>query len=361
MDLEFHEAANLFPLMEGQAFEELKADIDAHGQQQPCWTYEGKLLDGRNRYRACRELGIEPIILNVEENYGGEVPDPVTFVLSANLCRRHLTLEQKREVIAAVLKADPTRSDRQTAKKVGADHKTVGSVRKELEGRGEIPHVEVREDTAGRQQPTRREAAPAPAEPEPSASVAPELTQAWRRGDLSDEEARKLARQSIDEQQKIAAEANARHSWLSGFADILRWVETFVGMSHDDLVWYNKPGSPGHFGHDITPQRIAAAIANLDRVSRVVFGGPGESAPIVYFPIGSTVEGLPDLTPGQALDLVRQVLRAKVVSEGAAAADRGSQRVRADLERVARDLDAAVKLLLEAERKALGRHEPWHA
>ena len=56
--LEFHEAAAFFPLMEGEEFEKLKADIQAHGLHEPIWTYQGKVIDGRNRFRACRATGV---------------------------------------------------------------------------------------------------------------------------------------------------------------------------------------------------------------------------------------------------------------------------------------------------------------
>jgi ParB-like chromosome segregation protein Spo0J len=59
-DLPFHEVADLFPLLEGADFQALKADIQAHGVREPVWTYQGRIIDGRNRYRACRELGIDP-------------------------------------------------------------------------------------------------------------------------------------------------------------------------------------------------------------------------------------------------------------------------------------------------------------
>jgi ParB-like chromosome segregation protein Spo0J len=57
--LEFHPLANLFPLMEGQEFNEFAADIRAHGLREPITLYEGKVLDGRNRYRAATETDIE--------------------------------------------------------------------------------------------------------------------------------------------------------------------------------------------------------------------------------------------------------------------------------------------------------------
>lgn len=91
---EFHEVAGIFPLMDGKDFDDLKSDILAHGLIEPVWTYEGKIIDGRNRYRACRELGIEP---DFREWRGG---DPTAFVVSLNLHRRHLT-ESQRAMVAA--------------------------------------------------------------------------------------------------------------------------------------------------------------------------------------------------------------------------------------------------------------------
>ena len=82
--------------------------------------------------------------------------DPYEYVLSVNAHRRHLTPEQKREVIAKILQARPEKSDRQIAKQVKVDHKTVGAVRGKQEDVGKIPHVEKRTDTRGRAQPARK-------------------------------------------------------------------------------------------------------------------------------------------------------------------------------------------------------------
>jgi hypothetical protein len=82
--------------------------------------------------------------------------NPFALAISLNLHRRHLTAEQKRDIIARLLKEDPAQSDRKIGNMVKADHKTVGAVRAEAEARGEIPHVETRKDAAGRAQPARR-------------------------------------------------------------------------------------------------------------------------------------------------------------------------------------------------------------
>jgi hypothetical protein len=53
--LEFHPLANEYPLMTAAELAELADDIAANGQREPVWTYEGKILDGRNRWLACQK------------------------------------------------------------------------------------------------------------------------------------------------------------------------------------------------------------------------------------------------------------------------------------------------------------------
>lgn len=59
-DLQTHPAADAFPMMDAGRFSEVKADIAEKGQLEPITLCEGMILDGRNRYKACLELGIEP-------------------------------------------------------------------------------------------------------------------------------------------------------------------------------------------------------------------------------------------------------------------------------------------------------------
>ena len=88
---EFHPAAGIFPLMQGEAFDSLVADVGAHGLHEPIWLFDGKIIDGRNRYRACLEAGVEPKF----RQYEGTEEWLVQFILSANLERRHLEKDQR--------------------------------------------------------------------------------------------------------------------------------------------------------------------------------------------------------------------------------------------------------------------------
>jgi ParB-like chromosome segregation protein Spo0J len=148
----FHPLATSFPLLEGAEFDELVADVWAHGLLEPIVVLEDMILDGRNRYRACQAAGVEPTFIP----YCGD--DPAAFVVSANLHRRHLTQEQKRELAARLLKTQPQQSNRVIAKTARVDHKTVGAVRAELEATGEIPQLEKTTGADGKARPVLSEA-----------------------------------------------------------------------------------------------------------------------------------------------------------------------------------------------------------
>src|SRR5262249_18836723 len=93
-DLPFHPLADVLPLIEGAEFDRLVADIREQGLLNPITMYEGKILDGRNRYRACRAAGVTPRYVEFEGK------DPAAFVVSQNLERRHL-LPSERAMVAA--------------------------------------------------------------------------------------------------------------------------------------------------------------------------------------------------------------------------------------------------------------------
>jgi hypothetical protein len=84
-----HPVASIFPLMSASEYDSLLADIRENGLIEPIWIYQGQIIDGRNRDRACREIGFEPTVR--EWNGVGSL---VSFVVSLNLKRRHLDPSQ---------------------------------------------------------------------------------------------------------------------------------------------------------------------------------------------------------------------------------------------------------------------------
>ena len=90
--MKFHPVANIFPMMSKPEFHELKDDISKNGLIEPIYTYQDKIIDGRNRYTACTEIGVKPRFKKWNNNNGSSLID---FVISLNLKRRHLNASQK--------------------------------------------------------------------------------------------------------------------------------------------------------------------------------------------------------------------------------------------------------------------------
>ena len=89
MEYEFHEYCLLFPQADQKTIDDISADIKTNGQNEPIILFQGKILDGRNRYLACRMAGVEPSF----KEFSGE--EPLQFVISKNLHRRHLNESQR--------------------------------------------------------------------------------------------------------------------------------------------------------------------------------------------------------------------------------------------------------------------------
>jgi hypothetical protein len=160
---DFHPLAGLFPPMEGAELDALAIDIKANGLQEQIALYEGKILDGRNRYRACLAAGVSPVTYDADPF----IRDPAAYVVSANLHRRHLTAEQKRELITKLLETTPEKSDRRIAKTVKASPTTVGTVRAKMEVAGDVSKLDTRTDAKGRKQPATKKLSKKPEAKQP--------------------------------------------------------------------------------------------------------------------------------------------------------------------------------------------------
>ena len=173
--LPVHPAAELLPLMSKDELRELADDIKRNGLIEPVRagfdpkTRTYSLLDGRNRLDALELLGrkifSDPPPHQPDWTFSDDGMmicksvnelEPVRYVISANVHRRHLTSEQKRELIAKLLKLYPEKSNRQLAAMTGRDDKTIASVRADLERTADIPQLKTTEGKDGKRRPTRR-------------------------------------------------------------------------------------------------------------------------------------------------------------------------------------------------------------
>jgi hypothetical protein len=186
--IKVHPAAEMFPEMEGDEFKSLVEDIREHGLKTVIHTWFDKreqewLLDGRNRLNAMAELGYRFKIVKtggygsarphlritkpdsketegVAQHFarGQQVTDPYAYVISANIHRRHLTVEQKRDLIAALIKAKPERSDRATAAIAKTSPQTVTKVRKDLEATAQIEQLDAHVGKDGKTRKSKKAA-----------------------------------------------------------------------------------------------------------------------------------------------------------------------------------------------------------
>ncbi|MQT77289.1 MULTISPECIES: hypothetical protein [Pseudomonas] len=103
VSFDLHPWADLFPLMCDEGLTLLSLSLQDKGQREPIVLSEGKILDGRNRFRGLKALNRPIETLNFEGD------DPVSYVADHNLHRRHLKPSQRAAVAAwlsELLRAD---------------------------------------------------------------------------------------------------------------------------------------------------------------------------------------------------------------------------------------------------------------
>ena len=183
-EVKIHPLALVYPEMPRCDFEGLKQSIREYGLKDPIGLWEGRIIDGRHRYKALCELESEEAVELLYRGGNWWFPSPLgngnqtifighnfdneeqvkAFVTARNLHRRHLTPEQKRTLVEATLIANPERSNRQIATETKTSHTFVAKVREEGESAGTVATVATIVGKDGVQQPatkpTKPQAAP---------------------------------------------------------------------------------------------------------------------------------------------------------------------------------------------------------
>jgi len=194
-----HPLAALLPALDDAALHELAVDIKEHGLRDPIMTLDGLVLDGRNRLRACELAGVEPRFIA----FSGA--DPLAYVASMNLYRRHLNESQRALVAARVIEIYERAPDDASP----ADRAAIGASVGLPIGRGTRPTVGQLADitnvgarSIGRAKQVIRDAVP-------------EVVAAVERGTMAVSVAADLAKKTPEKQREELANPPARRTAVS--------------------------------------------------------------------------------------------------------------------------------------------------
>ena len=174
----------LLPPLDPDTYSGLKANIAINGVQVPIVRDEkGYILDGFARAKIAKELGYECPSVCVK---GLTEQEKRSQVRALNLLVGNWINDAKRQIIADELRENPRRSNRWIAKSLGVDHKTVASVRREMQSTGGIPQLGYTLGADGKYRPATRSSLPTNGD----GRLAHELPGAGERDyiDLDDEE-----------------------------------------------------------------------------------------------------------------------------------------------------------------------------
>lgn len=99
--LEPHPLCLVLPEMTPAEFQQLVDSIKSEGQHDAIVTYQGQILEGRHRYNACLNLGIEPVMEEYDELIHGK--SPTQYVMAKNVFRRHLSVSQRAVIATEII------------------------------------------------------------------------------------------------------------------------------------------------------------------------------------------------------------------------------------------------------------------
>lgn len=279
-NLKAHEYANLFPLMSGDELDALTEDIREHGLRQPVVRYKGLVLDGRNRLLACERAEVEPAFSDFE----GDDAGALALVISLNVQRRDLTAGQKAIVAARAWGLDgyskpgpkakgnsvqtvPISMD-SLAKQFKVSKTSLSQARDILAEAPDLAEQVVACTlslaAAYEQLQARRWQAQQQAK---DAERIAQYREAISSGELTFEQAmEKVLAEEREQHDTLAAQADARTTWLTSLAANVRWFEVFVGEHPDELLAWNLAEGPGWFEHGVTADRVSAVVIELNRL-----------------------------------------------------------------------------------------------
>jgi len=90
-EMQWHPISCIFPMLPDDELHALASDIREHGQREPIVLFEGRVLDGRNRWLACKIAQVDP----VTKQFAGDKRAALAYVWSSGAMRRDLKPGQK--------------------------------------------------------------------------------------------------------------------------------------------------------------------------------------------------------------------------------------------------------------------------
>lgn len=262
MNFELHPLCTLFPRVEGAEFDSLVADIKSNGLREPITLVDGMVLDGGNRYRACLEAGVEPIF----SEFGGE--NIVSFVLSKNLHRRHLSPSQSAAIVASA-------ANWSNAAIHGGDRST-SAIRSTCSNNEQLHTIASRAKESGASKATQRKAdAVVKADPElgrkvatgeitlnqATKQVAPQLLNKNHHEEFALSEA-----EQIEADAAILAAEKEFENWLENpeNADLLGRLKQKEALN----IVLKRENDGLQFGNADYAKRLKSALAKIDRLEK---------------------------------------------------------------------------------------------
>jgi ParB-like chromosome segregation protein Spo0J len=102
MEHKIHPFAALLPTLPDDELQKLAEDIKNNGQRFSIVRWEGQIIEGRNRLKACEIIGVEPMFRDIGKDTLETDLDVAKSIISSNLIRRHLSASE-RAVLAVEL------------------------------------------------------------------------------------------------------------------------------------------------------------------------------------------------------------------------------------------------------------------
>jgi len=236
MDYKPHELSLAFPDMSADQYRRLVEDVRANGLLHEIVLFEGAILDGRHRYAACMDADVSPRF----REYEGA--DPVSYVTSENAARRHLSASQLAHAVAAM-----AGWEREAARKRQGERSDLTSVQPCTE-----VHGRVSEKLAEKTGVSARTVDKAIMVRERGI---PELNAKVSSGDITVNEAEKIARLKPAAQNRIVAIEDKKAR--------LRETEKSATMSEAARVRELGTRAPRDIGNSVTPKFAAKFLGRM--------------------------------------------------------------------------------------------------